>query len=281
MNIPKIVHFYWDGSLMSYLNYMTVVSFHKHNPDYEIRIYTPKTKSSKLVTWQSPEQKVMYNGKDYWDQIQNLEYVKILKVDFDSINGIPKDISEIHRSDFLRYILLGDVGGVWSDFDILYVRPLDEIIKTGCEFGSEETDTVISFDGRHFIIGFFMASTDNAFFKDVFSKAVQFYSANGYQSIGCSLLMGVYKNFDLVQSKFPELKFANLKNSTLYPVFYESMEALFNGQFKHIGASAITPSTVGIHWYNGHQDAKHFCNSYDPENPTDCLITDLIKEMNL
>ncbi len=266
---------------MSYLNYMTVVSLHKHNPDYEIRVYTPAVKSKISNTWASPEQKVKYVGKDYWPIVQDLDYVKVRKVDFSKVN-IPNDISEIHRSDFLRYILLGDTGGIWSDFDILYLKPLDDINLCWCQSTKDETDTVLSFDGRHFIIGFFMASQDNEFFKTIFAKAVANFKGSGYQSIGCSLLMGLFRNMDDVAQKFPKLKFGNLDKQSLYPIFYESMHLLFDNQHKQEGLKLLHPTnTIGIHWYNGHSSAKDFCNRYNPEKPIDCLITDLIKWMEI
>ena len=40
--IPKIFHSYWDGSPLSFLQYLTVKTFQDLNPDWEINLYIPK-----------------------------------------------------------------------------------------------------------------------------------------------------------------------------------------------------------------------------------------------
>mgnify|MGYP000863621701 CR=1 FL=1 len=41
-NIPKIVHFYWGkNNPLTFLQYLSVVSFREHNPGWKIKIYYP------------------------------------------------------------------------------------------------------------------------------------------------------------------------------------------------------------------------------------------------
>ena len=56
--IPKKCHLYWDGSPMSWLNLMTVDSFHKYNPDWKITVYLTKQSPGEIST-----------GPDYLDRL--------------------------------------------------------------------------------------------------------------------------------------------------------------------------------------------------------------------
>ena len=50
LNIPKIFHVYWGGGVMPYIRFLTVKSFMKYNPDWEIMFWYPKYPSTH-VTW--------------------------------------------------------------------------------------------------------------------------------------------------------------------------------------------------------------------------------------
>ena len=41
---------------------------------------------------------------------------------------VDNDLNEIHKSDFIRYYLLHKFGGVWSDMDILYIKPIHQLL---------------------------------------------------------------------------------------------------------------------------------------------------------
>jgi len=38
---PKLMFLYWDGSPLSYLNYLTIISFNHYNPGWKITVYIP------------------------------------------------------------------------------------------------------------------------------------------------------------------------------------------------------------------------------------------------
>ena len=45
---PKLLFLYWDGSPLSYLNYLTIVSFNYYNPCWKIIIFMPFKKNVKI-----------------------------------------------------------------------------------------------------------------------------------------------------------------------------------------------------------------------------------------
>ena len=61
---PKLMFLYWDGSPMSYLNYLTIESFNEYNPEWKIVVYSPE-KKIEHISWSGDEQKIKYTGKCY------------------------------------------------------------------------------------------------------------------------------------------------------------------------------------------------------------------------
>jgi len=57
-----------------------------------------------------------------------MNYVKIIEVDITDYK-ISKDLHNILRSDILRYKILYDEGGIWSDFDIIWLKSIDHLCK--------------------------------------------------------------------------------------------------------------------------------------------------------
>jgi len=253
-SIPKIFYGYWDGSNFSYLNYLTVVSFKKHNPDWIIKIYVPAFKYDKN-TWNSYEQRDKYLGKNYFEQLKNI--VEIVTIDFNDI-GFKNEISEVIKSDYLRYYLLGTYGGLWSDMDILYIKSLDSIIPV--EFYGDENniDTVVDFRG-HYSVGFLMSNPNNDFFLNLASKVEKSLDINNYQSIGQKMVGGIYRNPLDIKNKHPNLNILNLDNSGYLPIQWNEIGNIF-----YINKpDKITEHTFGIHWFNGSSAAKRYQNELD------------------
>jgi GT2 family glycosyltransferase len=272
--IPKIMNFYWDGSKMSYLQYLTVVSFHKFNPDWQINIYEPTVKFDRK-TWSTSEQKMEYVGEDFYPKLKSLDYVNVVKFDFSSI-GISENIPEVFKSDLLRWYLLDTIGGGWSDMDILYIKPLNTLKLDGTMLRGtvKSTNTVIVFDGFHHIIGFYLTKPNTGFFKTIFDTSKHSLNPNEYQSVGSRLLMRMYPNMHTLLVRHPNLDISNLPMDIVYSYDDSKIGLLFNS----MDDSLITDRTVGIHWYNGSNISKEFNNNYGSREN---VITNLIKKLNI
>jgi len=276
--IPKVMNFYWDGSKMCYLQYLTVISFHKFNPDWKINIYEPYSKFNDK-TWVTSEQKIEYTGKDYYPELKKLDYVNINKFDFKDI-GIDENTSEVFKSDILRWHLLDTVGGGWSDMDVLYIKPLEELELEGTLLTGtlDEIETVVVFDGYHHIIGFYLTKPNVGLFKTIFEESKVRLNIREYQSVGSSLLMRMYPTTNVLVQKNPSLKICNLPMDIIYPYNDSKINQLFNSD----DMSLLTNRTVGIHWYNGSHISKEFNNNYDPsDSDKKNVITELIKKYNI
>jgi len=264
--IPKIAHFYWGLGPMSFLQYMTVVSFNKHNPDYKINVYTPKERSF-LYGWQNTEctQHIQYTGIDYFENLTKLSYINLEVVDFDKYE-IKNDISEIHKSDYIRLIKLIEHGGIWSDFDILYIKPLNL---------SETADTILTFNGNYYLIGFFGSTKNNDFFKSLLDKALQT-NITGYQSIGSPMIKELYPSFSDIIKTFPKLNVVNYPTTNLYAIEPHELHLLYNKEYIKAGEARVTDNVVGIHWFYGDEQSKQFCNNFDSNKL--CLIQQYLRD---
>lgn len=89
MPIPKLVHLTWKTKKIPDQFKKSVVSWMRTNPDWELRL---------------------------WTDADNRDYIKTKYPDFlATYDGYPHNIQ---RADAIRYFLLRDFGGVYSDMDI-------------------------------------------------------------------------------------------------------------------------------------------------------------------
>lgn len=259
--IPKIAHFYWGGNL-PFLRYVSVYSFVKHNPDWKVKIHIPEITGNISPTWNTNEQ----SGSVRRSSTDSMNMLKELDVEFISHNfenyDLRNDMHEVHKSDFVRWMLLSTEGGVWSDFDIIYHKPMHLNpdnkpqnsnkdtgfcrYKTGDNWG----------DGSH-AIGYLMSSPNNAYYRNLFQLSKRNFRANSYQVIGASLL----------NRKFASLKKSS-KSCDLLGINPDSVYSLTNiPKFLSEDVSIDDyKDAIGFHWYGGSPDISKYENSVNKLN---------------
>lgn len=275
-SIPKVAHFYWGNDTVSFLRYQTVYSFRKCNPDWEIKLYYPVEKYRGNNTWNTWEHKNKYIGPNYMESLLNLDINKV-QVDFQSI-GLKSDMPEVFKSDLFRWYILGKEGGLWSDFDILYFKPMDclELNKDS----NRELNAVLCMNPKTKLnsIGFLMGSPNNRFFIETFESAKVRLNCQSYQSAGSNVLDRY--SLDAIVARYPELNIANLSLKAVYPM--NPSQNSISLIFKQSSLEYLTENTVGIHWYGGHPDAGVFENSLTQDNIAqfDNVLSRLISQVN-
>ena len=263
-NIPRIAHFYWGGGRLSYLRYLTLETFHYYNPEWEIRFYYPKN-PIRGHSWVGKEQKYVNNWED-WFPMLNADWVKIIEVPWDK--PFFKDMSEVHRSDYYRLMLLSTVGGLWIDMDILFFRSVDALAINIPQ--NKRVKTVMCIFSYGHSIGFMMASENNVAFKRIEIEAFKMYDAKNYQCIGAEAYNKVFPTIQSVPDS------VELGMEAVY--FYNCT------QIKYIfGQAPILPQDnphcIGVHWYAGSLAAGDYLyKTKGGENPDDSLIGNLIRE---
>jgi mannosyltransferase OCH1-like enzyme len=261
-NIPKILHLYWgNNEKLSYLHYLTVRSFRKYNPDWVIKIYHP-VKTFYENTWVEKLQDKKYNGRDYNSKVDKLNVIRV-PVDFDTL-GFKNYRSEVLKSDFFRYYILHKEGGVWSDYDVLYIKPMKDIVIPNPEvYGdSKNINTCFSYFKNHYSIGFLMSTPGNIFFKKLMDNCCNFYDKKHYECLGISMWHKLYATPTDIIKSLPSINLLLLPEPFYLPYDYNNMDLIFH----KTDTTKIKLYTVGIHWFYGHMVSRKFVNEYPNGN---------------
>lgn len=247
LNIPKILHVYWGTGKIPFIRFLTLYSFKKFNPEWDIWFWYPKF-PSRVITWDSRELNYLNNFDDYTSEVNKLK-VKNIAVDMTEY-GIKNEISEVHKSDFIRYWILMQYGGVYSDMDIIYFKSIENIGVNRARNKNKETFVCIGIYGHS--NGFFMASQGSLFFKLMFNLAYQI-NPYIYQSVGPDLCNANFPTIEGINKVSPA---ANIGMEAVYYYTGQNVDRLY-GEKDLI----FHKDSIGCHWYAGSQQSGKFLNS--------------------
>lgn len=282
--IPKRIFFYWANDKMSWLRYMSLSSFRKLNPDWEIVLYVSKQRIYKK-SWNelNSQDFFTFQGKDYTKEIEKLN-VKI--IDWELNDPLANTMASSHKSNFLKWSELDLNGGIFSDLDILYLRPMDDLYEK-----IKDYDGLVCQNGW-FSIGFLASKIGNDFFKDVYKQALRTYSPKNYQSAGVESVfnsLGCVESQALnsIQTKYKNLNFYNLPFHIIYPFIngdiHVSLKNIMRIGYNDDILNTLPKDTVGFHWYAGFPLSQELNNLLTGDNYKEYknIITDLIEKFNL
>lgn len=256
-NIPKKIFFYWGNKELPYLRMMSIITFHKLNPDWEIYFYYPAVRFEGKNTWTTGEQDYNFEGDDYMDHFKK-GYPQINKIcfDFRSI-GLSNNMPEVFKSDFLRWYLLSEQGGIWADMDILFYKPITNFNLNKIE--NEAKDTFICLNHGYHSIGFLMSGQNNLFFRKIFAYAKNSYSPRDYQSVGSHIFS---KNNLNTLNNIKGASIANIDMQTVYAIDSNHIEKIFNGNHSNL----LSKESIGLHWFGGSKLALDCMNKINADN---------------
>lgn len=251
---------FWHGRL-PFLNFLTVVSFRRHHPSWKIKIYTV-TACRTDMKWSTHEHSNRFvTETDYFPHLAEYNVEVIAVDDWIREQGLT-DHHFIHQSDMLRIHQLWKEGGVWSDFDIMYIKSIEDVIR-----GKKD---VLVFTPYYFPVGFLMAQPGSALFRQIFEyqKTLEPQPTN-YQMYGV-VCMGQFLalNQDL-------LKDVDILPREVYlPADWRQLDMLFQRT-----VSTFPEITVGIHWFNGSRMAQDYMKQLRLDDfQAHCTIDRLIEQ---
>lgn len=262
-NIPKICHFYWGAPVVPYLRYMCFKSFLQYNPEWKIRVYTP-VKLTTHQSWSSHENKEGFNTKDYFYRLEELG-IEIIPWNMEDI-GFSNDLSEVIKSDLLRLYLLYNIGGLWSDSDIIYFRPLKHTIPETYHTayfcyrrGGPTQDPTPKNGPLYHSIGFMMGVPGNRYFKMLW-EGIKSHSLNcrEYQTAGSPYYGTI---LDEIMFSHNQNDLYNFDINVVYPS--RAVPGMWRPSGEYI--SQIRPITIGWHWYAGHPHSGKMQNCITEE----------------
>ena len=170
------------------MNYLTILSFKKYHKDWKIHIYyTSAQSNSGEANWKTPEQKLKLNDdvEDYWDRLKEDRSLNLICVDefIRSLNLSHLNI--VQQSDILRIYILYTYGGVYSDFDIIYIRNIEPYFIPHQQsnilfFGIEPNGYI------YFPVGFFITMPRQESYKKIITLVYFFKIASKF-SLNISL----------------------------------------------------------------------------------------------
>ena len=249
---PRILHLFWYGDL-PFINYITILSFIKYHHNWKIKIYTTNVTIKKL-TWDTHEQQnnpeCQYN---FFTKLNNIKNVEIINID-KLVNELNLGhLNFIHQSDILRIYFLYIDGGIWSDFDIIYTKNIEEIFK-------DDKDIIFEIHSSrnytYYPIGFFLSQKKSNLFKYIFDYAMSKINETklGYETFGASMFETLINHHDLKN------KFDIIILDKKYYLYFEWFEV--DNLYEKINLD-YPKETIGIHWFNGHSDSKKYISQFN------------------
>jgi hypothetical protein len=262
--IPKLAHFYWGGQKLSYLRYWTVKSFQQLNPDWEIKIHVPTIASNAAPEWDTFQQKNAQIQRDYFNKLVAINKVEIIKHNFSDYN-FDNNAHEVHKSDFLRWHLLAQHGGVWSDFDILYTAPMCNLEENSESNHLVDTALCPLKPPQKHTVGFMLSSKNNVFFQTIGEQASSEYNPTVYQCMGSDLI-NQYNTFESFGEVFASNTFVFLNKNCVYSLTSKDIKSFYCEVDRKIQKKINNSSVIGFHWFAGHPLSQEFENELTEEN---------------
>lgn len=259
--VPKKAFFYWGNHTMSWLRYMTLYSFRKFNPDWEMELHVSDI-DIKNKYWKGNERQDFhsYAGKNWLPEVEKLG------VTFKECPVFVEGAGPSHNSNFFKWNELATNGGIYSDMDILYIKPIEEYyqkikgFQTGLSYFTGKNSKRYSNFNGYFSIGFMFSAGSNKFFKDVLDSAMTTYNLSNYQGAGVEPLYKMLGNTKGIDKYREGMHFIPMK--VVYPYRSNQQKYFFQVVNNHQIHGGLT---VGIHWYAGHAMAQAFNKSVSPE----------------
>jgi hypothetical protein len=257
LKVPKRVFFYWGAKRLPFLRYMTVHSFRMMNPEWEVKFYIPFNLCD-YRPWDGKQIESALSGEntfDYTNYLRPKLNIKPIVFDFEEL-GLSNDINEVHKSDFLRYHLLETQGGVWFDMDVLFIKPMEELLcnKQGVDasvfyyYGDD-----VGVQGH--AIGFLMSTPNGGFFSEVL-KLAKNKKPTDYQEIGADLLNRDFPPYK-IREMYPQA--TSIDKDAIYAIHELSL------LYTRCDLKCIRNS-IGIHWYGGCEQVKNILLNVNHRN---------------
>lgn len=207
--IPKIIHYCWfGGNPLPELAQKCISSWRKFFPDYEIKEWNEQNYDVNKILYT----KQAYEAKKY-----------------------------AFVSDYARFDILYQYGGLYFDTDVEVIKPMDEILKRGAFAGVERTGDASSLNA-----GLGLASpAASPIYKEILDsyKESSFLNEDGTQNLTTVVtrVSDIFKNHGL--KDIDEIQ--TVAGVTVYPVDYFCPKDYITGKMN------ITQNTHTIHWYDG------------------------------
>ena len=203
--IPKIIHYCWFGGHPLPASALKCIeSWRKYCPDYEIKEWNETNYDVNKIGYISQA----YQAKKY-----------------------------AFVSDYARFDILYQYGGIYFDTDVEVIKPIDDVIEKGSFFGMETVDTVNPGLGM-------AASLRDPLYAEIlqYYEKADFIKPNGRMDLTTvvTLVTGILKKHGFTKGN----KIQTVENLTIYPIDY------FNPKDQRTCIITVTDNTYTIHHFD-------------------------------
>lgn len=250
------MNFFWGNEKMSWLRYMTLKTFVQFHPNWTTNLYIYKTtQNKKLWDTHNTQDFFFFEGKDYFNKIYSLPInIKEWKLP-DDLKEKYGDMTPSHASNFFKFSELGKGNGsVYADLDIVFIKNIDELIKSIRESNSTNA---ICLD-EYYSIGFLVALENDIMFNNIYNEMKKVFCKEEYQGTWFHIL-NKNKPLEKLNSSFGGKSF-NLDMDLFYKINSYLIPEIWESQ------KEITDNQIGVHWYAGHPLSQEWNNKLNELN---------------
>lgn len=209
--IPKIIHYCWFGkNKFPVLAKKCICSWKKYFPDYEIKLWNESNFDVNIIQYT----KEAYEAKRY-----------------------------AFVSDYARYWILYNYGGLYFDTDVKVLRPMDEILTRGGYMGFESS---VGSEALYVNAGLGMAvEAGNPFLKEMLDIYSQLHFINSDGSYNLKSIVKYTSEVLVTKGLVGTSEIQKICNIYIYPKEY------FNPYNYNTKRFDITNKTYTIHYFAG------------------------------
>lgn len=214
--IPKIIHYCWFGKRpLPELALKCIASWEKYLPDYEIREWNEDNFNVKQIPYTAQA----YKCKKY-----------------------------AFVSDYARFKIMYEYGGIYFDTDVEVIKPLDDIIAKGTFFGMEASS-----NNSYCAPGLGFACPPKL---NLCKKMINYYEKQNFllpnRQYNLQTVVQIFSNILTEKGFKPHIRPFEFEGVFIYPPEYFCPINYFTGEIQ------ITENTRTIHHY-----AASWVNKYD------------------
>lgn len=269
-NIPKICHLYWDGAPMSWLHLLTVVSFHRYNPDWKIIVYLTK---QHYTEFGRSDIIADYTGPDYFEALLQLDYIEFKYIDVTEYD-VPLEVCSGSGSDNFRRSILYKEGGVYSDFDTIWLRPIEHIKNIGVVYGDpNDFESLVCFyrdTDRHHNVSNLISEANSPYIYSLINISKKIKPPYEYEAFGSGMLTRAYPTLATITCKFPRV--LAIRYKTFYPYSIIRMPLLY---LQNDINPILNNNVLCLHWFSGQKLSKEYINKQRYHEV--CSMTSILK----
>lgn len=241
--IPKKAYFYWGkGTPLSYLRYLTLASFRKFHPDWEMYLYQGTSKNYKIWNTRDRQDFMTRGNIDYMDKVTELN---VKKKEYKK-HG---DKAPNFVSDFFRWDILSENGGWYFDLDQIFCKSFDDLCGWDFIFGCKAM----------LYVGVLGIKKESELAKTALSAVSKIYSPDDYISAGPRLIKYLWKSNKKFKEALTKGKIRCTPKVNFYPIANsDEVKSLYSGKF------VISEETYALHWFGGHPVSQRYNKKYTP-----------------